>query len=141
MIFLLLVFLLATDDCWQADERDSKTKEIPAHPEKFPSGLKSVTDQLHKMGFKAGIYSSAGIMTCGRKIGSLGFEEIDAKSWANAGFDRYNKMSQAINGTGRPMVMSLCQWGEDQVWTWATETWNSWRISGDIFDTFNKEDD
>lgn len=56
-------------------------------------------------------------------------------------FDRYNKMSQAVNSTGRPMVMSLCQWGEDQVWSWAQETWNSWRISGDVFDTFNRDDD
>lgn len=150
------------DDCWQADQRDEKTGEIPANQEKFPNGLKSVTDQLHDMGFEAGIYSSAGTLTCGGKIGSLDHEEVDAKSWADAGFDalkydnchnqgrmgtpqlsfdRYVAMSDAVNKTGRPMVMGLCNWGEDSPWYFATETWNSWRISGDIFDTFNRDDD
>ena len=57
------------------------------------------------MGFKAGIYSSAGTMTCGRKIGSLGYEEVDAKSWANAGFDalKYdNCFNQGENGVRAP---------------------------------------
>ncbi|MCO5585289.1 hypothetical protein L7F22_039222 [Adiantum nelumboides] len=154
--------LIWIDDCWQADKRDEKTGEIPANSEKFPNGLKSVTDQLHNLGFEAGIYSSAGTLTCGGKIGSLDHEEVDAKSWANAGFDalkydnchnqgrmgtpqlsfdRYFAMSDAINKTGRPMVMGLCNWGEDSPWYFAPDTWNSWRISGDIFDTFNKDDD
>lgn len=149
------------DDCWQADRRDPETGEIPANPEKFPKGLKSLTDQIHDMGFQAGIYSSAGTLTCGGKVGSLDHEEIDARSWANAGFDalkydncynqgrsgtpklsfdRYYAMSDAVNKTGRPMTLSLCNWGEDQPWNFALETWNSWRISGDIYDSFNRDD-
>lgn len=81
------MLVILPDDCWQADERDPDTKEIPANPEKFPSGLKALTDKLHAMDFKVGIYSSAGVLTCGRKLGSLGYEEVDAKSWAAAGFD------------------------------------------------------
>ena len=30
-------------------------------------------------------------------------------------FNRYKAMADALNATGRPMVYSLCSWGEDQV--------------------------
>ena len=30
-------------------------------------------------------------------------------------FNRYKAMGDALNATGRPMVYSLCSWGEDQV--------------------------
>ncbi|CAE6437722.1 unnamed protein product [Rhizoctonia solani] len=52
------------DDCWSLKNR-SKTGELVADPAKFPSGIKNLTDTLHKMGFKAGIYSDAGWFTCG----------------------------------------------------------------------------
>jgi hypothetical protein len=32
-------------------------------------------------------------------------------------FNRYKAMGDALNATGRPMVYSLCNWGEDQVHT------------------------
>jgi hypothetical protein len=32
-------------------------------------------------------------------------------------FNRYKAMGDALNATGRPMVYSLCSWGEDQVHT------------------------
>ncbi|SPO27938.1 probable alpha-galactosidase [Ustilago trichophora] len=151
------------DDCWQADQRDPDTKVLPANPEKFPSGLKKVVDEIKGLGLKAGIYSSAGIMTCGHHIGSLGYEEVDAKSYSEAGFeylkydncfsqgqsgnpklsfDRYNAMSQALNRTtGDPILYSMCNWGEDWPWLFATEIANSWRISGDIYPSFNRDDD
>jgi len=31
-------------------------------------------------------------------------------------FDRYNVMGQALNKTGRPILYSLCNWGQDQTW-------------------------
>ena len=37
---------------------------------------------------------------------------------AQISFDRYNVMSQALNATGRPIVYSLCNWGQDQPWDW-----------------------
>jgi alpha-galactosidase len=39
------------------------------------------------MGLKAGIYSSAGTMTCGRHLASLDNEDIDAQTFADWGFD------------------------------------------------------
>ena len=35
-------------------------------PKKFPNGMKSVSDRIHDMGLKFGMYSSAGEMTCAR---------------------------------------------------------------------------
>jgi alpha-galactosidase len=90
--------------------------------------MKYVADTLHSMGMKFGMYSSAGIFTCGRFPGSLGFEQKDADLWAswdvdylkydncfNQGqsgtaqisFSRYNVMSQALNKTGRPILYSM----------------------------------
>ncbi|PWZ01143.1 putative alpha-galactosidase [Testicularia cyperi] len=150
------------DDCWQAAERDPDTQAPVADPEKFPNGLKPIVDEIESMGLKAGIYSSAGVMTCGRHIGSLDYEEIDAQFYADQGFsylkydncfaegrsgnpklsyDRYSKMSNALNATGKPILYSMCNWGEDWPWLWATEIANSWRISGDIYPSFDREDD
>jgi len=33
-----------------------------------------------------------------------------------------------------------CNWGEDGPWNWASTIANSWRATGDIFDTFNQPD-
>lgn len=56
-------------------------------------------------------------------------------------YDRYNKMATALNNTGRPIFYSLCNWGEDGPWNFASTIANSWRISGDITNSFNREDD
>jgi alpha-galactosidase len=49
----------------------------------------------------------------------------------------YVKMRQALDHTGRPIVLSLCQYGEDDVWTWgASVGGNLWRTTGDINDTY-----
>jgi len=129
---------------------------------RFPNGIKHVADQVHALGLKVGIYSSAGSLTCGRHFGSLGFEEIDAQTYASWEIDylkydncyneglsgtpqisheRFANMSRALNATGRPILYSMCNWGEDGPWNWATTIANSWRMSGDIFDSFDRYDD
>lgn len=55
-------------------------------------------------------------------------------------FNRYNVMSEALNATGRPIFYSMCNWGEDYPWKWAQPIANSWRISGDITDSFSRPD-
>eukprot|EP01025_Chloroclados_australasicus_P027793 TRINITY_DN274_c3_g1_i1.p1 TRINITY_DN274_c3_g1~~TRINITY_DN274_c3_g1_i1.p1 ORF type:complete len:309 (+),score=32.69 TRINITY_DN274_c3_g1_i1:344-1270(+) len=42
-------------------------------------------------------------------------------------------MSEALNATGRPIVYSLCEWGQDEPYTWAPKIGNSWRTTGDIW--------
>jgi alpha-galactosidase len=84
------------DDCWQGARRDNTTGVIPADPVKFPSGLKTLVNEIHGMGLKAGIYSSSGTMTCGHHIGSLDHEQTDAQAWADDGFD-YLKYDNCYN--------------------------------------------
>ena len=52
----------------------------------FPD-MKGMTDYIHALGFKAGLYSSPGPLTCGGCEGSYGHEMQDAKRWAEWGFD------------------------------------------------------
>jgi alpha-galactosidase len=45
----------------------------------------------------------------------------------------YDKMSKALKATGRPIVLSLCQYGWDSPWEWAPALGgNAWRTTGDI---------
>ena len=51
---------------------------------------------------------------------------------------RYAVMSNALNSTGRNITYSLCNWGDDKPWEWASTISNSARISGDIQDYFDR---
>ncbi|KAH8812421.1 alpha-galactosidase, partial [Xylogone sp. PMI_703] len=147
------------DDCWSAG-RNSSGYLMP-NMTKFPDGISGLADKIHDLGLKVGIYSSAGVMTCARYEGSLGYEEKDAQVWASWGidylkydncfnqgqegtaklsFDRYNVMGQALNKTGRPILYSMCNWGMDGPWNFATTIANSWRTSGDLSDVFDRDD-
>ena len=64
--------------------RDANGKILPNRS--FPD-MKGLTDYIHSFGFKAGLYSSPGPLTCGRCEGSYGHEMQDAQSWADWGFD------------------------------------------------------
>ena len=45
----------------------------------------------------------------------------------------YDKMAKALKATGRPIVLSLCQYGWDAPWEWAPALGgNLWRTTGDI---------
>jgi alpha-galactosidase len=53
--------------------------------------------------------------------------------------DAYAKMRRALDHTGRPVILSLCQYGQDDVWKWgATVGGNLWRTTGDINDTYDR---
>lgn len=151
------------DDCFALKERDNETKQMVIDYLKFPNGMRYVADKVHELGFKFGMYSSAGKYTCAGYPGSLHHEEIDADTFVNEwdidylkydncfnegysgtpriSYERYNKMAEALKNTGKPVFYSLCQWGEDAVWNWGSTVSNSWRISGDIYDNFDKYDD
>ena len=140
------------DDCWQVD-RDPVTSQIIADPKTFPSGIKNLSDYIHSLGLKFGIYSDAGYKTCAGRPGSLNHEEIDAQTYADWGVDylkydncfnggssgkthRYPVMRDALNKTGRPIFFSICEWGTENPWEWGKETGNSWRTTGDISDNW-----
>jgi alpha-galactosidase len=69
------------DDCWQI-ARDPNTKEIIPNMNKFPSGMASLGEYIHSKGLLYGLYSDAGFRTCAGFPGSLGYEEIDASTYA-----------------------------------------------------------
>lgn len=77
------------DDCWSDLDlrRDNGTKEFIVDKKKFPNGIGHVADKVHELGLKLGIYSDAGESTCGGYEGSLGYEEIDAATFASWGID------------------------------------------------------
>jgi alpha-galactosidase len=143
------------DDYWHAPSRDADGKPV-ADPNKFPHGIKWLADYVHSKGLKLGIYSDAGDKTCGKCFGGFQHEEIDAKVYAEWGIDllkydfcfvplkksealsRYKKMGDALKGSGRSIVYSLCNWGLFQPWEWGESVGgNYWRTTPDIIDTWN----
>lgn len=142
---------IVIDDCWQG-ERDS-LGFIHPDPARFPSGMKALADYIHSKGLKFGIYSDAGWKTCGGKPGSRGYEFQDAKQYAKWGVDylkydwcnteglnakgAYMTMRNALRDAGRPIVFSICEWGDNKPWTWAKDIGHLWRTTGDIAPLFN----
>jgi alpha-galactosidase len=137
------------DDCWQV-ARD-KVGNIVADPQRFPSGIKSLADYIHSLGLKFGIYSDAGSQTCAGRPGSLGHEFQDARQYAAWNVDylkydwcntttqdapaSYATIRQALDATGRPIVLSICEWGTHKPWLWGKDAGgNLWRTTGDIQD-------
>lgn len=141
------------DDCWHG-QRDAQGF-IHEDPIRFPSGIKALADYVHSKGLKIGIYSDAGSQTCGGKPGSRGHEYQDAITYASWGIDylkydwcntdglkaeeAYKTMRDAIYSAGRPMVFSLCEWGENKPWLWAANIGHSWRTTGDITNCWDCE--
>jgi alpha-galactosidase len=141
------------DDCWHG-KRDS-LGFIHPDPNHFPSGMKALADYVHSKGLKLGIYSDAGWQTCGSHPGSRGYEYQDAMQYAAWGIDylkydwcntdglkaegAYLTMRQALLAAGRPIVFSICEWGDNQPWEWAQNVGHLWRTTGDIYNCFDCE--
>ncbi len=139
------------DDCWHG-ERDSMGM-IQAHPEHFPSGMKALADYVHSKGLKLGIYSDAGWKTCGGKPGSRGREFQDARTYASWDIDylkfdwcnteglnaegAYMTMRNALFEAGKPVVFSICEWGNNKPWEWGPGIGHLWRTTGDIYHCFD----
>ena len=139
---------IVIDDCWQIS-RDPDGN-ILADPKRFPSGIKALADYVHSLGMKFGIYSDAGRKTCGGRPGSRGYEFQDARTYAKWGVDylkydwcstngqttqeSYTLMRDALQLAGRPIVFSICEWGNSKPWTWAPAVGNLWRTTTDIKD-------
>jgi alpha-galactosidase len=142
---------IVIDDCWHG-KRDS-LGFIHPDPERFPSGMKALADYIHSKGLKFGIYSDAGWQTCGSRPGSRGYEYQDAMMYAGWGVDylkydwcnteglntegAYLTMRNALYAAGRPIVFSLCEWGNSQPWKWGKNIGHLWRTTGDIYPCFD----
>jgi alpha-galactosidase len=127
-----------SDDCWMAMCRNPhllnesaphskcdsyRGPQIP-NPKKFPRGMQAVATDIHDLGLRFGLYTSASQLTCDGYAASCGFEEIDMQQWAQWGvdyvkedacgicrpggkIDDYAATQRAIAKTGRPMVLSI----------------------------------
>lgn len=142
---------IVIDDCWQVG-RD-KDGNILIDEERFPSGMKALGDYIHAKGLKFGIYSCAGSLTCQGRPGSRGYQFQDARQYATWGVDflkydwcsnegqnakaAYSTMRDALAVCGRPIVLSICEWGENKPWEWGKGIGNLWRITPDIRDCFD----
>ena len=141
------------DDCWQQRERDEKG-QLVADPEKFPHGMKALSDQIHGMGLKFGMYSCCGTLTCAGYPGSFSHEREDALTFASWGVDYlkydnchkpstvpgellYRRMGTALRNSGRDIFFAACQWGREGVEGWIHSTGaHSYRSTVDIQDSW-----
>lgn len=143
---------IVIDDTWSLKQRNANGDLVP-DPVKFPGGMKKLADYLHSKGFKFGIYSCAGTRTCGDYPGSWGHEFQDARlfaswgvdylkyDWCNVGTanapDAYKRMRDALYAAGRPVVLSICEWGQNKPWEWGADVGHLWRTTGDIYDSYD----
>lgn len=145
------------DDGWMASER---TPEGVLPPNDNFGDFKGLTDYIHSLGLKFGLYSSPGAVTCGNFPGSYRHEYIDARSWADWGVDYlkhdycgysqierdseektiqepYIVMRKALDAVNRDIVYCV-GYGAPNVWNWGAEAGgNQWRTTRDITDEWN----
>ena len=141
---------LVLDDGWMADSRNGDGNLV-ADPNKFPDGMKAVGDYIHSKGLKFGIYEDRGHLTCQQLPGSFGYEQADMNTFAAWGVD-YIKMDscfaenngrlssedytlyrKCITKAGRPMLLSISDFGNG-AWAWSQKgIAQLWRTSGDIY--------
>ena len=127
----------------QADGR------LATNLERYPSGLGGLGDYIHKKGLKYALYTDAGTRTCSTAMpGTKDHEFEDMRrfaewradyikiDWCNTeGQDivkTYTTLHDAQHAAGRPVVHSLCSWGEGYPWRWAAEVGHLWRTTADI---------
>ncbi|KXJ86884.1 alpha-galactosidase [Microdochium bolleyi] len=162
---------IVTVDCgWPRSEaqggRDPQTGRLVWNETLFPSGPAELGAWLHGKGLKFGVYSGAGYLQCGSEDipASLGYEAIDAQSFADWGGDtlkydncystsrtvmvdsssaesksprRFQVMAEELDKVGRDIQYFLCQWGiGENVPQWSVPIANSWRMSNDIFNAW-----
>lgn len=119
---------ITIDDCWMAKQRKADGT-LTADPQKFPHGMAWMSQQVHALGLKFGIYEDAGTETCAKYPGSWDHFQKDADTFAKWKVDyikldgcnvpdlpgktkeetyreAYKAFSDAILETGRKMVYS-----------------------------------
>ena len=100
------------------------------------------------------MYSCAGARTCAGYPSSYDHEFEDARTFASWGVDflkydycnfpqsgdckaRYQTMSMALKASGREILFSACNWGEQEPWRWMRSVGaHMYRSTGDIMDNY-----
>lgn len=152
-------FINIDDGFWNGRAKDGS---LIIDTKKFPNGMRAVSDYIHSVGLKAGIYSDAGDNTCGSQnrdpyglnVGLFRHEADDSKTYfidwnydfikvdfcggVHLNLDdkvQYAKISNAIKNCGRDDIQfNICRWAFPG--TWAENLADSWRTTGDIWDSW-----
>lgn len=155
---------VSIDDCWMmkpgskdpalnGEPRDSSGRIRPNL--RFPD-MPALTAYIHARGLKAGIYTGPGPLTCAQYTAAWQHEEIDARTFAEWGYDLlkydwcsygrlvkpatredftkpYVLMGGLLKKQSRDIQFNLCQYGMGDVWKWGAEVGGqSWRTTGDL---------
>eukprot|EP00056_Hartaetosiga_gracilis_P011205 m.168641 g.168641 ORF g.168641 m.168641 type:complete len:877 (+) comp13466_c5_seq1:51-2681(+) len=145
------------DDCWQV-ARENNGSIVP-DPVRFPSGMATLTQQVHDIGMKFGLYTARGTGTCQMRPGSLNHEVIDASTYCyDWGIDYikidvchgagnpqtswtkfHDTFMKCFNETNNYVVMSVesCSDATGGCGEWVASLANLWRTHGDIQATFS----
>ena len=126
-----------------------RTARLTTNLERYPCGLRGLGDYIHRKGLKYALYTDAGTRTCSKAMpGTKDHEFEDMRpfadwradyikiDWCNTeGQDivkTYTILHDAQRAAGRPVVHSLCSWGEGYPWRWAAAVGHLWRTTSDI---------
>lgn len=76
------------DDCWQSSMRTPDGK-LQGDLTRFPRGMKPLIKDINDLGFKVGLYTSNGTLTCEDLPASLYHEAVDADTLAEWGVEYF----------------------------------------------------
>ncbi len=78
-------YVVLDDGCYKSERIDGKLSNEEV---KFPGGFKALSDYIHGIGLKFGMYNDIGTNLCaGAAVGTCGHEEVDAQSYVDWGVD------------------------------------------------------
>jgi len=126
-----------------AKERDAAGNLVPGSLQVSSTGLKALGDYLHSKVSSSGStmrwhedvrrhFPRARAMSI-RMRSSTPTWGIDylKYDWCNHGTadarETYKTMRDALHAAGRPIVFSLCEWGQNKPWEWAKDVGHLWR--------------
>ncbi|MCX5208382.1 glycoside hydrolase family 27 protein [Kitasatospora sp. NBC_00240] len=130
---------------------------VPAHA---LNTMKDLTDYVHALGLKAGMYTDTGTTGCGGQRGSGNNEAKDVTTFADWGYDwvkvdhcggtptKYGTVmadykdwgsltanAKSSAGVAHPLALEICEWGTgapDGPWVWGGAASRTWRTGRDI---------
>lgn len=97
------------DDCWQSSMRTADGK-LQGDLTRFPRGMKPIIEEINDLGFKVGLYTSNGTLTCEDLPASLYHEATDADSLAEWGVEyfKYDFCHNETIPTIAPSLIKIC---------------------------------
>jgi len=83
---------------WQVQRSTNGT--ITSDPARFPGGIRSLTDYVHSLGLRFGLYTAAHQFTCQKRPGSYRHELQYAQTYCDWGIDYLKVRNHGITPLG-----------------------------------------